>query len=864
MRGRNTGGRKILTLVNLHCQFPLLPLDLGWKVTQVTFNPQPTPDTECLAYKTTQLISETRTMSESDSTKGSSRLKQLTQSSTWTSPFRTGKKKNIVQEFKDSNNVSKVTVPKKFTSHPTLEAEKKKAVATEADTSAAEPNEAENAAVDGTTEAAPETEAIESTTNEQDAVVVDKEIEEVTDKIHAALVASPESVGPTDDNIEQQVEETPIELNVDDSAKFEPVKMPNQAVLDSLQDNPNLLNRYQELNAAAIGSASKSLDDPNKIIDLGSGLKLTQQQLLDIAAKRVAPLIANINEEVAKSREEDRIVNQHELDAKVVKHQGKLKAAFEKHVAKCEKQKTKITKDIEMKLKQVADNTTAAVAAHESYKTQNAKDIETANSDYEERERLALEKHETDKETLLKNHDELEATKKQELQTCKDDQVTTAQEIEDYKEKHINVGAHNEELDKELAELAEQLEQREKELQELQDKLYAERIAVDRHEQTKKELNEKLDAANAEVETKKSHKGKLALEVGALATAVAAYSAHLANLKTEKSNVPSKVDAAKKRYDSWVQEKKDLALQVAREHEQQRLEAKEAAATEQYKTQLEEEKRQLEEERQRHLEEKEQFELEEKQRLAEDKRRRDEEEAKALENEKLKQQEEEAAKKLAAEKQALADEAAESERHQKQVEEESARAKKAASAAAVAGTAASVGTVNIPTHLNEGNLNRGNSSASSELYTKPVSKGTAEPSGKSVEDSQNKIDSKLGAFAVGAGAGAIIAGGAAAALPAFSGSDESKHKSLKKKFKNMMGMGKDEGASTKVVPVVAKEEPFKVLDESKAVAPKETDQDVYSLYEEVSDDEFARNQDNPDYLEVDTVLADKLLKKNRD
>lgn len=803
-------------------------------------------------------------MSETDSKdKGSSRLKQLTQSSTWTSPFRTGKKKNIVQEFKDSNNVSKVTVPKKFTSHPTLEAEKKKAAAIEARSTNSESRDADESAVKETTaesltEPAPLAEAIESTSEPAGTEAIGREVEAVNDKNHAALISSPDSVGPSDDNIEKQVAETPIELNVDDTVKYEPVKMPNQAVLDSLQDNPNLLNRYQELNAAAIGSVSKSLDDPNKIVDLGSGLKLTQQQLLDIAAKRVAPLIANINEEVAKSREEDRIVNQHELDSKVVKHQGKLRAAFEKHVSKCEKQKVKITKDIEAKLKQVADNNTAAITLHENYKKQNAQDIETANADYAEREKQALEQHETDKDTLLKNHDELEATKKEELQNCKDEQVTAAQEIEDYKEKHINVGAHNEDLDKELAELAEQLDQREKELQELQDKLYAERITVDRHEQTKKDLNEKLTASNAEVETKKSHKGKLALEVGALATAVAAYSAHLANLKSEKSEVPNKIEAAKGRYNAWVEEKKELALKVARDHEQQRLEAKEAAATEEYKTQLEEEKRQLEEERQRHLEEREKFEIEERLRLADEKKRREEEEAKALENEKLKKEEEEAAKRLTVEKKILADEAAETEHHRKLVENESARAKEAASAAAIAGTAASVGTVNNPAAKLH---------AAPDLHTKLVSKSADfnEPASKrAAPATDNKIDSKLGAFAVGAGAGAIVAGGAVSALDPITGDGKSKPKGLKKKLKNMIGLNKEEQSEFKTHAVVTKEEPLKVLDESKAVAAKEIDDDLYSLYEEVSDDEFARNQENPDYLEVDAVLADKLLQKNRD
>lgn len=798
-------------------------------------------------------------------TKGSSRLKQLTSSNTWTSPFRSGKKKNIVQEFRESNDVTKVHLPQKFTSHPTLEAEKKKALNAQAQplpdasksAEATGEDQVESKDVDNEAEAAAEDATAESNVVEPTSAEGEENIEEKVEAInetnHAAAIVAPadvnvdahetaetvEAVGPSDDNIEQQVAETPIELDVPASTKYEPVQAPNQEVLDSLQDKPNLLNRYQDLNAVAIGSTAKELDDPNKVVDLGGGLKLTQQQLLDIAAKRVAPLIANINDEVAKSREEDRIVSQHELDTKVAKHQSKLRAAFEKHLGKLEKQKAKITKDHEQQLKALASEQSAAIAAHEEFKKTHAKNIETANTDYAEREKKALEQHEVDKETLIKNHEELEATKKQELQSAKDNQVTIGTEIEELKEKKINVGAHNEELDKEFEELTRQLEERENELQGLKDKLYTERLAVDKHEQTKKELNEKLSAADAEVETKKSHKGKLALEVGALATAVGAYAAHLANLRSEKEKVPDLISAAKEKHDTWVQEKKDLAVKVAREHEQQRLEAKEAAATEEYKAQLEEEKRQLEEDRAKHLEEKEKFETEEKQRLADEKRKREEEEALAASNKQKAAEEAAAAKELSDHQKLLEKEQAEAEKHRKEVEEETSRAKKGAAAAAAAGTAVAAGTVgalsahssaprdSLPSLKDVGGSNSG------KEHVTATNKGLAE---EPVPD--HKIDHKLGAFAVGAGT--VVAGGAATAATLAEPPKERKS-SLRKKFKNLIGKS-----------------------DSKPEKSVSDDDDLYSLYEEVSDDEYERNKNDPNYLEVESHIADKLLRKNRD
>ena len=62
-------------------------------------------------------------------------------------------------------------------------------------------------------------------------------------------------------------------------------------------------------------------------------------------------------------------------------------------------------------------------------------EIETANKEYEEREAKAVEQHATDKETIEKNHEELLATKKQELEDAKTGQETATQEIEELKDK---------------------------------------------------------------------------------------------------------------------------------------------------------------------------------------------------------------------------------------------------------------------------------------------------------------------------------------------------------------------------------------------------------------------------------------------
>lgn len=669
--------------------------------------------------------------------KTSSRLKKLASSSTWTSPFRgSNGRKNMIKEFQDSNSVSQLTVPKKYSQHQVLEEEKaKKAAAEKAAAQKAEASEKESesgdkvesnedvdAEGDDTAVAVAdvaegdhadetsvadterpltesEKEALEKTEDKAEVKTDDTEAANGTKDAEAAedheeKKANVEGEEPADDdNIEQLVKETPIEIVTQPGAKYEPVEMPNQAVLDSLLAKPNLLNRYQELNETAIGSVSRSLDDPQKVIDLGSGLKLTQQQLLDIAAKRVAPVIANINEEVEKSRQEDAILFKREVDSKVALHQAKLDKDLEKHKGKLSKLKAKFDLDIASKLASIANSLAAATNAAVQFEENTKKEIETAKTEYEDREKKAVEQHEVDKETLIKNHDELTTTKKQALEDAKTGQETTTAAIEELQDKKTDLDNKNSELSTEIDELTEQLNERTKQLDELREKLLAEKEKVATHESTKEELNTAIINTKKGVEEKKSSHAKLAAEVGVLGAAVAAYTAKLTSLKSDKEKRSTRLTQAKETYSSWQKEKSDLAEKLAREHEQKRLEAIEAAETDRVKREIEEEKQKLEEEKKQYEEERVRLEKEAEERREEEEKKRQEEEEKFLaeeqqrkeeyekkaeeeqkkrEEERLKREEEEAAAEAKRKEEAEAAEA------KRKAEEEEAEAKRKA------------------------------------------------------------------------------------------------------------------------------------------------------------------------------------------
>lgn len=889
-----------------------------------------------------------------------SRLKKLTSASSWTSPFRNaGTKKNVYQEFKDQNSVSQVKVPKKFASHPTLEAEqrekeqrekaeaaklkkekkeaeeKKKKEAEEKSKAEAE-KEAEGEADVGVAKDNEEAEGAEDVVSPAEAAREDtsvvseakieplspesvkaaaepakdaekeepaddttaadekaKEVEEAQESAEAQHSKVKELYDEDlakntlegDDNIVDEIKENPVEVGVPNGAKYESVELPNQEVLDRLKDKPVLLNKYQQLNADAIGSVAKSLDDPNKIIDLGSGLRLTQAQLLEIASKRVAPVIATINEEVTKSKQEDDINRKKEYDAKVAKHQGKLDKDFSKYQEKVAKLKAGFDADIDSKLANLAAQIEAAHQEAERFEKQTKEEIETAKTEYEEREKNAVDQHEIDKETLIKNREELTETKKQELEDSKKNQETTANEIEELKKRKAALEEANTELSKKLEELTEKLSERQAVVDDLKEKHTGQLGIISKHEETKGGLQKKIDDSNKELDEKRARHATLAGEVGVLGGILAAHVLKLTDLKADKKDRTKRLADAKREATKWQQERREMAERTHREHEQKRLEAKEAAETERFQQQLEEERKRLEEEK------------------------------KKAEEERLRQQEE----------QRLIDEENERlEAEKKRVEEE----RSAATAAAVAASAAGGSSA--------GQATAAGKEATVSRHAEPTENATPKhdlgvnaaivPQNKDIKTSGEPLpdqskeakpkgeDKKKGHGGLLAG-GALGAAGGAAAGGALAGSSSGSNggKSFGVSAPNVGGSAPDTGVSKESRPEAkrsgstkkrlrtlfggkkdadentASESTSKALtggtsggaaagaaaahQDSKGPLSQGKDShdvssnastEVFSVYEEVSDEEFERNRNNPRYIEVDEDEAQKLLRKNQD
>ncbi|CAK9438933.1 uncharacterized protein LODBEIA_P31570 [Lodderomyces beijingensis] len=448
-----------------------------------------------------------------------------------------------------------------------------------------------------------------------------------------------------DDNIEKQVKESRIEIPAAAETKYQPVESPNKEILEKLKDKPVLLKRYRELNATAIGAIANDVDDPKKVIELGSGLRMTQEQLLDLAAKRVAPVITSINQEVSKTRQEDEIKRQQNLELKVKKHEGKLKEDFDKYSAKVVKKKEAFNQEIERKLTNIKNLTNTSNKTAEDFDKQTKKEIENARKEFADREEKAAAQHETNKSTLEKNHEELLATKKQELEDSKTSQEKTTQEIEELQEKKADLDNKNTELADKIEKTSTALSEKNVKLDELRSQYETHKKAVDSNLASSKELNTKIDKLNGDLDEKKSKHKRLTAEVATLGAAIGAYATKLGDLDSEKKERSQRLTDAKQKKSDWQSHKDALADEAAREHERQRAQATQEYETRKHQEQLERKRQQEEEERLAKEEEQKQAKL----KAEEAKKQKEEEKRQAqlkAEEEEKKKQEEAKAKQL--------------------------------------------------------------------------------------------------------------------------------------------------------------------------------------------------------------------------
>ena len=542
---------------------------------------------------------ERASTSRSTSLHNSSNLKKLASENEWVSPFRTGgNRKSLREQLTQQNSISNIKVPSKFTSHEILqEAEKEKSQkneeATKGEQSAEENLEERSKDEEGDVAK----EAVEeSESGEKDTTIGGNETEkaepENKEKEDLALKGDTESERPLSEEERKHLdkeeagekaegkkgdnegEEEPIDIvEQPPTPKVELVKLPNQEIMEKLKDKPKMLQHFQQLNASAYESAFNNLNDPNRVIDVGAGLKMTRQLLLDMAAKRVAPVLSNIEVEISKSRKEDDIKREKQYGAKVSSHEKKLLNSFEKYKKKILKQKGKYDADHTEKLNDLEKKKQSADSDAVAFEGEIKEDIEKANNDYETRKEEAGNKHLLDKETLLRNHEELVTIKKKELEETIANLENTSKEINELEEAREALEKNNTELSSKINKTKSQLDEVAPELEDLKRKTFNEKEVVDRYNSTRAELNGKINESQEKLNHKKERHSTLLEEIKDLKEKLSAYGTKSAYLQSVIDEHPKRLADARNKSRAWENERQGIANDVAREDERKRLTA---------------------------------------------------------------------------------------------------------------------------------------------------------------------------------------------------------------------------------------------------------------------------------------------------
>ncbi|WLF80107.1 hypothetical protein PVL30_003881 [Lodderomyces elongisporus] len=353
------------------------------------------------------------------------------------------------------------------------------------------------------------------------------------------------------------------------TAKQEPIT--HTVVEESLKDKPVLLKHYRELNKTAAGALEPHIDDPNKEYDLGSGLKMKQVQLMKIAAERVKPILTLIDNEVAKTREEDEIKRQQDLEFKVSKHKGKLENELKRHKSRLEKNKDTFDQEIDRKLASIETLKNDSVAKRNEYKETIETEISNAKEEYKQREEKAITQHAFDKKTLEKNHEELLATKVQALEETKFDQEKVLHEIGDLQERKAALACENEVVLHSIEQLGAIVNEKNTKLDDLITNYQVQQDWVKANDAKIDDFNAKVDAIYNSLNVKKFQEKALANKVKELEISLAKYQTKLNELHFDaKQNAERLVDA-KQKMKVWQAEKDKLAEEEARKHERERV-----------------------------------------------------------------------------------------------------------------------------------------------------------------------------------------------------------------------------------------------------------------------------------------------------
>lgn len=466
----------------------------------------------------------------------------------------------------------------------------------------------------------------------------------------------------TDSEDASQVAEEVVLPNARDAKVSEPAateesKAPAKEVKPALQEipqnikkKPKMLGRYKEnFNIASQVMNKNHIEYLDRRIDLGAGLVLTEQQIYDLAKKKLEPLMKQIDNRVAENNARDA-----EKAAKIEegirkKDEAVVAQSLASYKSIIENKKKEVQAEHDNKFKELEDKAAKSKEDYEKYLEDEKDGIVKDDEDSKKAEEKAVDDHLENKKKLLTDYFETKENKAKELEEVKTKQTEESNLIEkfdkdtsDLRENYPNLQSK---LEAKKAELEELIKKSEALVKEKHEKHESHRKAVYR----KKVADRSFNIINSTYSKAAANVALLGTQIGLLENRFNAHSTKIEHLNTAgKERLVNKKADASKAADTWDQHLSQVRLEEAQKQEQIRIAAEEERKRIELEKKEEEERlaKEKEEEEARLAKEKE----EEEARLAKEKEEeearlaKEKEEARILAEKKKKEEEEEAAR----------------------------------------------------------------------------------------------------------------------------------------------------------------------------------------------------------------------------
>lgn len=498
--------------------------------------------------------------------------------------------------------------------------------------------------VEGEDEEADETVIVDD--DDEEPLTTEKPLEEKEDEEAAKPESSEEPVEePIEEPIEEAVEETveePIAPStpvaeeeevaaeteeaplIDSSKDLEPLQVspmaaPPIAIPENIKTKPKLVGKYHENMKIASQVLNKNkVVNAGRRIDLGAGLILTEDQIYELAKKKLEPVMGQIDERVAENLKRDAEAAAKVEEGIKIRDEGVVASQLAAYKA-CVDNETAIvqkTHDDAIAALDLKDSTSKQQT--EDHVQQETEGIETDATDAEKAETDAIELHDSQKENLIATVADLKETKTKELESTKAKQIEETELAEKLDTEGQSFSSKADDLEKEVAEKKAALEARIKQVEALISTKTEKKESIRAVTKKRKTADRSFGIISGKHALLASNVAVLGGQVGLMNSRVAAHDTKINHFNTTgKEALQSKKVEATDAKTSWGEEMKQMRLEEAQKQERLKIEA--------------------EEERKRIAQEK----LEEEERLAKEKeeeilqKKKEEEEAIALHEEEI-------------------------------------------------------------------------------------------------------------------------------------------------------------------------------------------------------------------------------------